>query len=1137
MTPTPEPQAETPRKRRPWWRRALKITGITLLSIVALVLILLSAVVAILKPERLTPLVERIASEHIDADVSISRVELTFWSTFPRFRVDVDTLKVVSNALKSLPAEQRAMLPEAADSLLRVDHFDGTINLARLLTGEIAIYDVNIVRPAATIVVADSLHANYNIFPTSEDTDTASSGPLPDISLGTFTIVGDAPIRYISMPDSTDVALTLATSSVAGAEEKTYDLSVKGITSARMADFDLSGLRLGLGGRVIFDPADLTHIEARDLTIGLNDLITKISTTVNASTETSIERLSVDIPTVALNSILELLPEDMTRQLPPIETDMTLAATMELQRPYVIGDTTVLPSFDATLRLDAGHFFMRPLHLHKLHLDAAASIDGRTLDNSVVTINRLQALGHAVEVDIDGSVRYPMSDPLVDAGFKGRLDVSRLPALLLEQLPASIAGVLEADARVHTRLSYLTPENFHRMRATGKATLTGARFAMRDSSLSAYVERAEFDLGTSNSFVRGEHTVDSLLTASLKIDTLHVGMPGMEVGASGMMAGIGMANRSSSADTTRINPIAGRFSVGLLNVVSEADTMRLRLRDMTARAMLTRYKGGSRAPLLAATINAGRLRWTDRFNRASLSDGEIKLQLHPSEIALRRSAMTAGERDSLRTARASATAARDAERQRREAIDSLDRREMIDMRVDRTMRQMLRDWQATGSIKAASARVMTPYYPMRCRLENLDVNFTTDSIAVTNTRLRLGKSDFTVNGYISNLTRALTSRRPSPLRVNFNLESDNIDINALAQAAFAGSAFAENAATATPSALNDLESDDAMEAAIAAGADQTAALLVPSNVDADLKIHAKNVSYADVAFRNFNGDLRVHDGALNLNNLSATADVGRVDLSALYSAPTRRDLQFTFGMRLRDFKIANFLEMMPAVDSLMPLLRDISGIVNAEMVATTNLDPDMNINLPSLSAALKLSGDSLVLMDAETFRTIGKWLMFKDKGHNMIDHMTVQIAIQDSRLQLYPFMFDMDRYRLGVMGSNDLALNYNYHVSILKSPVPFKFGINLTGNAGDGKMKVRLGGAKFKENMVGQELAITDTTRINLLRTIENAFRAGVERGRIGRLNFRGPAGTDLDTNIDADTISATDSLLLVRQGILPSTR
>ena len=57
-------------------------------------------------------------------------------------------------------------------------------------------------------------------------------------------------------------------------------------------------------------------------------------------------------------------------------------------------------------------------------------------------------------------------------------------------------------------------------------------------------------------------------------------------------------------------------------------------------------------------------------------------------------------------------------------------------------------------------------------------------------RYKCGRSDFAVTGIISNLRRALTSRSGrQPLKVNLDLASDTVDINQLAQALFAGSAY------------------------------------------------------------------------------------------------------------------------------------------------------------------------------------------------------------------------------------------------------------------------------------------------------------------------------------------------------------
>lgn len=71
-------------------------------------------------------------------------------------------------------------------------------------------------------------------------------------------------------------------------------------------------------------------------------------------------------------------------------------------------------------------------------------------------------------------------------------------------------------------------------------------------------------------------------------------------------------------------------------------------------------------------------------------------------------------------------------------------------------------------------------------------------------------------------------------------------------------------------------------------------------------------------------------------------------------------------------------------------------------------------------------------------------------------------------------------------------MNFDYHISILKSPLPFKMGVNITGNLD--KMKFKLGKAKYKDAVTSVEIRKVDSTRINMGRQIVNDFRQVMKR-------------------------------------------
>ena len=138
------------------------------------------------------------------------------------------------------------------------------------------------------------------------------------------------------------------------------------------------------------------------------------------------------------------------------------------------------------------------------------------------------------------------------------------------------------------------------------------------------------------------------------------------------------------------------------------------------------------------------------------------------------------------------------------------------------------------------------------------------------------------------------------------------------------------------------------------------------------------------------------------------------------------------------------------------------------------------------------------------------------------------MTVKDGMMHVYPFAFDIDRYRLGISGYNDLAMNFDYHIAVLKSPLPFKFGITISGHPG--KYKVRFGGAKFKENTVVGSVDVVNNARVNLLDQIEQVFKRGVKNSRFARVQVAVPKG--FENQLETE-LSHSDSLQLIREGLI----
>ena len=158
-------------------KKALKIFAVALSSIIGLVLLVIGlAIWVVFTPERLTPIVREVASEYVQCEHTIGKVELTFFSTFPRFGLNIDSVMLI-NPIEGAPNDTVVAIPQMKVNLDVMD----LLEKQTVTVNELRLPDV-----VANIYVDGEGRANYDVvaLPTDtvEDNDTTSTGlPLQKI--------------------------------------------------------------------------------------------------------------------------------------------------------------------------------------------------------------------------------------------------------------------------------------------------------------------------------------------------------------------------------------------------------------------------------------------------------------------------------------------------------------------------------------------------------------------------------------------------------------------------------------------------------------------------------------------------------------------------------------------------------------------------------------------------------------------------------------------------------------------------------------------------------------------------------------------------------------------------------------------
>ena len=1140
-------------------KTALKVILWSIMAIVLVIAATLICAVKILTPDRLTPIVERVANKTLAADVSLGRVALDFYPAFPTLRLSVDSACVVSKAFDALPPDSRNALPPYADTLLTFDRFAGAVALDRLISkGEIALRDVVLRGPAVNIVVASDSVYNFDLMASGTDDTDDSPTLIPPFSIDRFRLEDARAIRYFNAVDSTDATVViLADAGLDGTQAPAYRIRIDGaVNSPAVRSFtDIENISFGADGRVRWDPDAPQMIAFERFSLSGAFVKADVDAEIDFSKNLTVRSAAFALHPVAVDSLLCFVPADMRKKWhlarPYLATPATVAVKGALTRPF---DLTVDTIPHAAIDLTVADAPLRygQMRLENIALDLGITLRGNNPDSALVRLRRFEAAGPATRISAEASVSEILRDPRFDACLKLRSDIARLPSIVADLAGGYLSGTVDADVDIRGRQSMFEPRAFHRLEIEGRVDARNFYYLRNDTDMMAEVRKASFDFGSGRRFADDEGKLgERTLTASIRVDTANILSGGIGMGIADVVLGVGVENSGLKDDTTLVVPMGGILKVGRFNLSSVSDSAGMRLRGLEGRVSMTRFKGKYKFPRFSFDLIAQRISAGAPAARVMLREPHIVFEAHkllsprmPRSLRRLTDSIAAVHPelppDSVYRLAIEKRRHRPGEKIRHRVHTELTAEEtqMLEWGTSKALRRLLRTWDLQGRVTTRRARLFTPVFPLRNRITNVDIRFNTDSIILTDIRYKGGRSDLTVNGIVSNMRRGFTSSGyRSPLRANLAITSKAIDVNELAAATFAGAAYSDRMrkGTAEHIGLDNFDgNDDDLERRIAAATDSAATgpLLIPTNIDAQINVRADSIFYSDLTMSRFSGDLLMYNGALNLHNLRCASDIGSLTLDALYSAPGPDDMKFGFGLDAKDFDIRGFLKLVPAIDSIMPLMRDFGGTISADIAATCDVDTAMNLVLPSLDAAVRLQGDSLQFIDSDTYRTLGKWLGFKNKESNIVKHLDVEMTIKDDVMQIYPFMLDIDRYRLGVQGYNDLALNFNYHISVLKSPLPFKFGITVKGTPDD--YKVRFGGSKFKADAPAASIAIVDTARVSLISQIQNIFRRGVSRSRFAVINTTAPARRPaIDFSAGTDTLSRADSLALIREGLL----
>lgn len=385
----------------------------------------------------------------------------------------------------------------------------------------------------------------------------------------------------------------------------------------------------------------------------------------------------------------------------------------------------------------------------------------------------------------------------------------------------------------------------------------------------------------------------------------------------------------------------------------------------------------------------------------------------------------------------------------------------INIQLDSALTALLRQWNPRVNLRFAKAAVRTPALPLRTRVDEFDASVDLNGLSIDALKLRCGASDLDLTGSVTGVSDITTGSGQGEYNIALDIHSKMIQANQLLAALEKG----KGASSDSPAAEEEEDYDAVLEEDYLSPEDTAARQLklfvIPSNVNAEIHLQADRAIYSNICAEDLNARVRITERTAQVVDLKARTDFGAVSADAFYSTKTKKNINAGFDVKLQNITAEKLIDLVPAVDTLVPILSSFKGNLNCELAATTSLDTLYRPKLPTMEGAFRITGSELSLNQEGAFRKIAKILMFRDRKKGRIDSLYISGTVRNSQVRLYPFLLSLDRYSLALGGWQNFNGRFDYKVSLLRSPILIRFGVNLYGSDFS-HLKWRLMKAQFK---------------------------------------------------------------------------
>ncbi len=1024
-------------------KKVLKITGISLASVFVLVLIVATiACYIIFTPDRLTPIVRKQADKFLLCDTKLDTVNLTFFSSFPNFALEINNLTLSDSV-------------NTSDTIVHVSKLSAEINVAKFLFSNSIVINSVELTDASTNIYVDSLgKANYNIInlPEEEEEEKKDSSEMTIfdmLEIGTVNI-NNLSGRYINeqskinahaqklfididgkfIDKTADAKLVFGFETIVAkiqdesniftrinnpeisASLKYKDNHVSGTFTTLLPDITFAMAEDTLVNRLPMEikiplqwNGDVSLLKLDNAHLIIDKLIFDMTGDAHIRDDKSVALdMNIDAKDWSFDNILSLVPASYSTMLEDFKT-LEGRISMNANAKGIYNDST-MPIFSASMLVDNVAVHHKALVDYKFEdtkadLDVLVDLNEKT--NSTANIRKLYTRTESTWLEAAGGVKNFMINPHMDLDLVMDANLPELVPLVPKSMSLDMSGRTALNVSVNTTLNDVKEQKLERIIASGTISYKDLDVLYNDS---IHIKDNKGSMNVSLPSKVTNQQFKPLMSLDINGSNIFFNMIGV------MEAKLG----KPQLNVTVTNPL-NKDKMLAAAVYFDMDTLNYKMDTLVAQ--VAKPKGY--ASFMPSKNDPKKPLFTVAYASDSINIGlGTALNFTTQKIDIKAFS-----------------------------------------RYDEAQTKPFLKWNPALLVDFNSGYLTMKGFKSDISIPEIKFKFTPRQCNIENSRIIIGESDFSLLGDITNIRNFIEKEELLEGKLNFISENTNIDelmdlVSGLGSKSKAESeeAFAENVDITKANEEGEKDSTDIIKK-------EPNPFMVPNGVDIVFNTKIENAVFNNTDIEGIEGKLTIKDGKVVLEQIGFTAEAAEMQLGGLYRSDRKNHLFAGLNFHLLDIDIESLIDLIPDIDSIVPMLSSFQGTGEFHLVAQTYLHGDYSPKMSTLRGAAAFEGKDLVVLDSEMFSTISKYLMFNKKTRNVVDSLAVEMTVFRNEIDVYPFHISMGKWQAVLAGRHNLDMTFNYHISLTKCPLPVRLGLDIIGNLDD--MKFKLVPCKYNE--------------------------------------------------------------------------